>query len=556
MWVRLGMTRGFGASLQKVIAKSTKNRLASFGSGALVTMLVQSSMATILIVSSFASQGLLAGAAGLAAILGADVGTTIVAQVLTFDLGWVAPVLIIFGFIFYKRQRSSRMKNIGRILCGLAMMLFALAWIRESAEPLKYSETLPLILRPLENDAILAVIVSGLLTWIMHSSLAFVLLLVSMVSSGIISLDLGIIMVLGANLGGAIVPLIAAINDVPAAKRLPVGNFIMRITGVLLILPLAEIIQPYLHHIGADPGRQIVNFHTVFNIALALVFLPLLSYVIKLCRKIIPDRVDPDAPGQPKYLDAKALDNPSIALSSAVRETLRMADVLEQMLGDTLTAFKNNDDSMVAIIKEKDDQIDKLYSAIKNYMARLTEEFMDSKEAQRYLQILTFATNIEHSGDIIENNLMSMALKKSRNQQHFSGEGLQEIEEIHEMAMENLRMAQSVFVSEDKELARKLIKKKDSIRQAEALASSAHIERLREGIPESCATSSLHMDIIRDIRRINTYICYVAYSLLESGEEKKTGPVKENRNTGHDEDAAGDLKPEPENQTGKEVTHA
>ncbi len=517
--LRLGMTRGFGTSLRQAIAKNTRNRMKAFASGAFVTMLVQSSTATILIVTSFAAQGLITTPAALSVILGADVGTTIVAQVLSFDLSWVAPLLIIIGFAFYKRERSSRLKNIGRIISGLALMLFALGLIREAAEPLKESATLPLILQPLENDAILAIVVAALITWVMHSSLAFVLMLVSLVNSAVLPAELGLIMVLGANIGGTFAPLVATLRDQPAAKRIPVGNLLMRLSGAALFIPLIDFIHPLMEFIGGDAGRQVVNFHMIFNIALALVFLPLAKPVADLCRKIIPDKANQTDQGQPKYLDKNAMDTPSIALASAVRETLRMADLIEKMLRDSIKAFKTNDSNVVKGITKQDDIVDNLYTAIKNYLARLNEEFMDAEEAHRYIQIFTFATNIEHAGDIIDKNLMASAQKKIRKQQSFSEEGLKEIEKIHGMVMESVRLAQSVFVSEDKGLAQRLLKQKDYLRNAEAKASAAHIERLREEIPETFATSSLHMDIIRDLRRINTHMCTVAYPVIEPSTE-------------------------------------
>lgn len=513
------MTRGFGASLRVVIGKGTKNRFSSFVAGIGVTALLQSATATILIVATFAGQGMVTTAAALAVILGADVGTTLVAQVLTFDLSWLAPLLMVVGYVFFKREKSSKLKNIGRILIGLALMLFALGWIRASALPLKESETLPLILQPLQNDVILALMVSAAITWVVHSSLAFVLLVTSLVGSGVLPLPLGLVMVLGANLGGTIPPIIATMKDSPPAFRIAIGNLFMRLVGVAVAAPLVAHVQPWIADLNPDPARQIVNFHMVFNVGLALLFLPLVGVVARVCVKAAPDKQDPDDPAQPKYLDHKAYDSPAIALASAKRETLRMADLVERMLADSLRTFKTNDENVIRQVREQDDVIDKLYLAIKSYMARVTEEFMDKDEAAQYIQILTFATNLEHSGDVIDKNLMPLALKKIRNQHSFSGQGFREIERIHGLVLDSVRLAQSVFMSGDVDLARRLIEEKEKIRQAEIAASVAHIERLREGIPETFATSSLHMDIIRDLRRINTYMCTVAYPLLESAGE-------------------------------------
>lgn len=522
--LRLGVTRGFGAGLHRFLARSTGNRVMAFLSGLGVTAILQSSTATVLIVTSFAGQGLIAAHSALAVILGADVGTTLVAQALSLDLRWLAPVLMIVGYILFTVERSGLVKNLGRIFVGLALMMFALGWIRMSAQPLKDSDVLPLLFRSLEYDDIFAMLVAAVLTWLAHSSLALVLLLVSLADSHVIPLDLALVMVLGANAGGTIAPLAATLRDTPQALRIPLGNLAIRLIGVGLAVPFAPMAQEALSALSDDPGRTIVNFHMAFNLALAALFLPLTGIVARLCRRLIADRPDADDPARPKYLDKAALDTPAIALSNAGREALRMAEMLQGMLEDSIVALRDNDERMVSRIRERDDVIDRIYGALKIYMARLTQEFMDEKEGRRYVQILTFATNIEHSGDVIDKNLMPMALKKIRNRQSFSAEGTKEIENIHALVLDSVRLAQTIFVSGDFALARKLIAEKETIRLAEIKASTAHIERLREGVPESIATSSLHLDIIRDLRRINTYMCPVAYGILE-----EKGMLRESR---------------------------
>lgn len=524
--VRLGVTRGFGANLKKALSASTKNRVLAFITGAGVTALLQSSTATTLLIASFAGQAMISTTAALALVLGADVGTTIVAQLLTFDLRWLYPVLLTGGVVLFSFDKVSKAKNIGRIMIGLGLILLSLAWIRESAAPLQHSEALPVILRAIGGDELMALLIAILLTWMAHSSLAIVLLLMSLTMSGVLPVEMGLVMVLGANLGGTIAPLLSTLRDAPAAVRIPVGNMFMRVTGVLCVLPFIGHVEPLLDYISENEARHLVNFHMAFNLALALVFLPLVGVVSALCRKLFPDRTDAADPAQPRYLNEKEMDTPAIALSSAARETLRMAEYVQEMLEDTLKAFRTNDEAIVNRIRNKDDVIDKLYHALKLYMARLTQEYMDKDDAERYVQILTFATNLEHSGDIIDKNLMPLALKKIRNQGSFSTQGFREIENIHNLVMDSVKLAQTVFISSDIDLARKMIAEKETIRQAEVTASVSHIERLRERVPETIATSSLHLDIIRDYRRINSYVCTVAYPILEQADQLRSSRLK------------------------------
>lgn len=535
--LRLGVTRGFGAELRRFLAVCANNRIKAFLAGLGMTTLLQSSMATTLIVTAFAGQGLVNASTGLAIILGADVGTTLVAQLFSLNMSAMTPLFMVAGYILYSIEHSGRIKNVGRVCIGLALMLLALAMIKTASMPLKESETLPLILAPLNGDPFFAVLLAALFTWIAHSSLAIVLLVMSLVASGVLPLTLGLYMVLGANIGGTIAPLLSTLRDNPDAMRIPLGNMLIRITGVLACIPFLQYTLPYLEMWDPDHAKQVVDFHTAFNIILAIAFLPFTGVLNRLLKAALPNRPQAADPGRARYLNDKDLDMPSVALASAARETLRMGDIIQQMLEDTLKVFKTNDEKLLERVRDEDDTVDKIYGSIKNYMARLSQEFMDPKEATRYVQILTFSTNIEHVGDVIDKNLMPLALKKIKNQQQFSSAGFKEIEHMHRLVIESIQLAQSVFISGDIDSARRLVEGKETIRKTEIEGMATHIDRLRGGVPETIATSSLHLDIIRDYRRINTYMCTVAFPLLEqSGEihETRLRPRKKKEDVIHE----------------------
>ena len=520
--LRLGVTYGFGASLRRVLAASTSNRLKSFLSGMGITALLQSSTATVLIVSGFTAQGMVKSSAGLGMVLGADVGTTLVAQFFSLNLEFLIPVIMILGYVLFHFKGSGKLKNIGRIFVGAALMLFALGWIREVTEPLKQSALLPEILGVLEKDPFFTVLIAAVLTWLMHSSLATVLLVMSFVATGVLPLGVALYMVLGANLGGTIPPILATLKDHPDSLRVPVGNLLIRLIGVCLAFFFVTDFVPYISMIDPDTTRMVVNFHTAFNLVLALAFLPFTGVISRICTMLIPDRIEKDDLGKARYLGQSDFETPSVALAAAARETLRMADEVQEMLHDTITVFKTNDMALLEHVREKDDILDRLYEQIKTYMARLSQEFLDPKEAQRYVQIFTFATNLEHAGDVIDKNLMPLALKKIKRQISFSDAGMKEIEGIHKMVMESLQLAQAVFVSGDKEMAKVIIADKQTMKDAEINAMATHIERLSDGVPETIATSTLHIDIIRDYRRINSYTSTVAYSILEGKNSTRT----------------------------------
>jgi phosphate:Na+ symporter len=489
--------------------------------------LLQSSTATALIISTFCGRGLLTVSAGIAVMLGADVGTTLVAQVLAFDFSWLAPLFIITGFVLFTiYERAGPIGHIGKALLGLGLMLFALIWIKESAKPLQESVLLPEILQSLANDPVLAVILAAIMTWMAHSSLAIVLLILSFVVTGVIPVEVSLYMVLGANLGGTIAPIVATLKDKAAAARVPVGNMIIKLIGVIILFQFIDEVNVLLTTLSPDPSRMVVNFHTAFNVGLAIIFLPFTSVIAGICNQVLPDKKDDNNPESPKYLDNKELDTPTIALASASREALRMADILEEMLESTIKAFQENDMALVKRIKKEDNTLDALHKEIKLYMAKVSQEAMDHNEGLLSIQILSFATNIEHAGDIIDKGLMVMADKKIKNQNEFSEEGMKEIENIHYLVLESVRLAQSVFVSGDAKLARQIIEGKERLREAEQNAVANHFERLRDSVKDTIATSSLHIDIIRDYIRVNTHMCTVAYPILEETGQLRTTRLK------------------------------
>ena len=491
-----------------------------FFAGIGVSALLQSSMATTMIIASFAGQGMIGTTAALAVVLGADVGTTLIAQVMTFDMSWLAPILGVAGYFFYSRNnQTGSTHQFGRILIGLGLMMLALFLIREASIPLKESKTLPLILQPLSQDPVLAVAVGVILTWIAHSSLAIVLLLVSLAHSGAIPVDLCLLMVLGANIGTVIAPLVSALKDVPAAARIPSGNLIMRLISVLIALPFMPDIFEYLKTMTDDPKRLIVNFHMAFNIFTAFLFLPFLGFITQLVGKAVPDKEEKEDESKPKYLDEKVLETPTVALTNAAREALRIADMTDVMLQTAWDSFQKNDQALVDKAKLIDTTIDRLYKALKAYVVRINQGMLTPEESKRHFQILTFATNLEHIGDIIDRNLVPLAQKKIRGQTRFSSQGLVELNNLFRLVLDSVRLTQTVFISGDTRLARQLVEDKAVIKQAEMQASMNHLSRLQQGIPETIATSDLHMDIIRDLRRINSLMASIAYPILEDAGE-------------------------------------
>lgn len=520
--VRLGVTRGFGVSLRKVLEQGTRNRFFSLLSGLVVTMFLQSSTATTMLISGFVGRGLITVVAGLAVILGADIGTTLVAQLLVFDISWLAPLLIAAGYFLHSStSNTGRRKQFGRMFLGLGMMLMALSWIKMSALPLKESGELPLLLHALENDPLMGLFVAILLTWIVHSSLAVVLLVASFFGAGLIPLDLAALLVLGANIGNVIAPMMAARGDHADAQRIPVGNLVMRIIGVALVFPfLPSLIELLISYVGEDE-RMIIHFHTAFNVGLAVVFLPFIGFVAPITASLVPEVPKSKDKSAPLYLNEKDVEAPSLALIGASRETLRLADMTENMVKTCMKALVNNDTRALNRVKKMDDQIDILYKKIKHYMARMAQTAMTEEEGDRHFQTLTFATNLEHIGDIVDKNLIPVVQRKIKDQKQFSRAGFKEISALFDMVLSSVKLAQSVYISNDLVLARQMIEDKGLIKRAETKTNKAHMRRITDQVPEALDTSSIHMDLTRDLRRINSLITSVAYPIVDRESERE-----------------------------------
>ncbi len=524
--VRTGLTRAFGATLRRAIAACSRNRFTAFVGGLAITGLLQSSTATSLLVSSFAGRGLIPLSIAFAIMLGADVGTTIAAQVLSFDLGWVSPLLIGAGVITFLSSDSDKPHHLGRVAIGLGLMLLSLKLLALATLPLRTAPAFMALLQGLQDEYVIAVVVGTVATWFVHSSLSTVLLVMSFTGSGLIEPKLALALVIGANIGGALAPYMAQSGSDAAARRVPLANLLTRAIMGVVLLPFLGPAVEWLSLIDNSLTRMPVNFHTFFNTAAAIVFLPLVDVIAWMCRRLLPDRPVPDDPSKPRHLDANVLDSPAEALGCALRETLNLGDRVADMLRETITVFDRNDPKAVKAIEAADDSVDRLYEAIKLYLIQTSRNELGEEDGKRYVEILTFTTNLEHVGDIIDKNLMELAAKKIRNRYAFSPEGMAELRAIHTQVLENLRLALNVFTTRDITLARRLVAEKTAMREAEARAADSHYARLREGRPESIETSSIHMDVIRDLKRINGHLTTVAYPILEAAGELAVSRLK------------------------------
>ena len=514
--VRTGLLRVYGANLRRVLARSVRNRFAAMLAGLGVTGLLQSSTATALIVSSFVGQGLITTAAALAIMLGADVGTSVMVQVFSLDLSWLSPLAILFGVVLFLSRQNTTAGQLGRVSIGFGLIILALQLILDITRPLTASAGVQVLFATVSGDALLDMLLAALFTIVAYSSLAVVLLTATLAAAQIIPLEVALALVLGANLGSGLLAVLTTLGAAPEARRIPLGNLLFRLTGCALVLPFIEHVGPLLGAVDPNPLRLTVNFHLLFNIALAVLGLFAVGPVAQLSERLLPSRPKQDDPARPRHLDGVALDTPALAISCAAREAMRIADVFETMLVGVMDVVRRKDRDLSRRLRAMDDTVDKLYTAVKLYLTQISREALDEAESRRWTDIISFTINMEQIGDSIERILRDLEDKLIKRGASFSEAGIAEIVELHSRLVANLRLAMSVFLNAELKGAQALIAQKVEFRARELAFAGSHLQRLAWNTPESIETSSLHLDLISEMKRINSHLCSVAYPILES----------------------------------------
>lgn len=513
--VKDGVTRAFGVKLRSVLATGTRNGFRSFISGIFATIALQSSTATALTIASFAERDLVKPRMAQIVLLGANVGTAITAWIFATGIEWLSPMLILTGVVL-KRGKTNAAKGGGGALIGIGLMLLSLHLLSLATEPMRSSQALRAFLAMLDSAWPVALIISAALAFVSSSSLAMVVLILSIASTGILSTELIIVMILGANLGGAIPPAVATLASAPSVRRITFGNLIVRTIGCLIVLPLASYGAALLEMLPFSDAMLPVDAHLLFNIALAIVAWPFAPILSRAMESLIPDAAKTD--DGPRFLDEDALSSPVVALSNAAREVLAIGDNIERMLIRAENAFKKNSREPLAEIPLLESKVDRLQQEVKLYLSKLGRRGLSEEDGRRSTVIIDYAINLEHIGDIIEKGIAEQIRKKITNGYRFSDEGYDELKTLFDMTIENLRVAQTILMTGDFELAKRLMQIKVDIRRLEKQSSDRHLGRLRDGLTESMQTSSLHLDMLRDLKRINAHIVSVAHPILnESG---------------------------------------
>lgn len=513
--VRTGVERAYGARLRTLLQRWLRNRLVALGSGILITLALQSSTATALLVTGFVVSETVVTSAALALLLGADIATTLVAAVLSLDLSWLAPLLLGGGFVLHSLATRDGARQAARVGLGLGMVLLALQLLRDHTGALTDSHVLPIVLRALSDEPLILVLVFALVTWLLYSSLAAVLFTVSLAAAGVIDERMALILVLGANLGAGLPAWSATAGQGNAAQRVPLGNLLFRAAGVAAVLPFVDPLSGHIESLGWSASMLTIAVHIAFNLLITVAFLPFLGPLAKLLDRYLPvDPQDDLEAGGSRLLEQDYGGDMDTALSVAARETIRLCDLVEYMYRDLIVALCENDRGLAKDIAARDDRVDRLHQEIKLFVTRATRDEMSEEQSRRAAQILTFVTDLEHIGDIIELGAGHARRKAVRGLQ-FSEAGMKDLKQLHASVLKTMHSAFDVFMSGDTEAAARLIKEKRSIGRMERTLERAHLNRLRDGFQESIETSAFHQDVLRDLKRVHSHLVAVAYAIVD-----------------------------------------
>jgi phosphate:Na+ symporter len=517
--VRTGIERSYGASFKRLLT-GQRNQLQGSLMGMGMAVILQSSAAVALLAAGFAAGGLLNFGMGLAIVLGGDLGSALIIQILSFNLDWLVPLLLAVGGGLFVKTESRKWRQMGRILMGIAFILISLRFLREAMDPIRDSAFLPAIAAYLERDFVTAFLVGAALAFVMHSSVAAILMCVTLVQIGAIPFVAGLSLVLGANFGSAFIPVWLTRGMDVAARRIPLANLFLR--GSLAIAILFFVQRLFSSGLAFRPegGQMLVYAHIGFNALLLVLALPFCNLLAGPMARLLPapgaaQKQGLDLSQKPvSVLDKADLEAPSQALTSLKRELLRMVGMVETMFRPVLSLYEKGDKEAVRALKAMDQEVNACLSGIRSYVAAIPRERFGKENTRTALDLAEYAIRLETAGDVVSERLAVLADQLHKMNARFSREGWGELVDMHEAILSNLKLASNVLVSDDLESARLLSLEKTELKRAEAQSRKKHLKRLQQGSSESFETSDIHLETLRALREFNSHIAAVAYPIL------------------------------------------
>lgn len=515
---REGLQVVAGERLRSIIFALSHNRVIALFSGAFVTMILQSSTAATVMMAGFTASALMTLTQAMALLLGADIGTTITVQLISFHLPAYALSIVSAGFAVSFVSKKKRNKYLGQVVLGFGLLFLGMKLMEDATVPLRATATFIQLIQYFSTRPLAGLVGAAFLTLILQGSAPTIGLLIAMSSSGGMTLSAAMPMVLGANIGTTITPIFMTANSATEARRVSMAHAIFKLVGVGALFPFLGYFNHFIDKLEPGfAGRGIANGHTIFNLLNAVLFLPFIG----LGSRIVSKHYTPSDVKEkfaPKYLDPRALESPALAFGNAQREFLRMADLVNESLKDVLRAIGKSDLDLIAEIEGRDDKVDILNREIRFYLAKVGQAAMTREQADRQVELIGLANDLENVGDLVSRDMLNLGRKKMSHGLSFSPQGWGEIQDFHSRVCENFDLALTAYATQDEELARKVIRNRSALLLVENQLKEKHIERLHSGTRESIETSGIHLDLLSELRQINAYIGNLADTVVQTRE--------------------------------------
>ena len=524
-----GMKKTAGNQMRNILAALTKNRVIALLVGAFVTMVIQSSSATTVMLVSFVQAGLMSFSQTLGVILGADIGTTVTAQLIAFKLTDYALLMISVGFGLRMCSKSENIKNIGEVILGFGILFFGMKLMSDTMKPLRDYPDFINLLKGLENP-MLGLLVGAAFTALIQSSSAFTGILIVLAQQNLITLEAGIPMIFGANLGTCITAALATIGTSREAKRVALAHIFFKLAGVALfffwIPQFADLIQFLAEKFQSGAARQIANAHTIFNVGLALLFLPCTSFFGDLILRILPDKKeDNNLKPATWHLDEDKITSPAIAIDLARTEISCMANLLGRMQRAIIVPFLSNEPrrdefyprlSLVEGIDMREQKVNFLQEKITYYLLKVSKQELSDEQSQEVFGMISIVKDMESLGDLIHRNMIPMIPKKQNLESDFSHEGKEELLIYHEKVCNQIHLLKEALAERSPEKAQEIMASEKKYLDLESQYRIRHLERLRHERRESLETHSVHLELMDLMKQIIVYSSNIAKTFIES----------------------------------------
>lgn len=529
-----GMKKAAGNRMRNILAALTKNRVIALIVGAFVTMIIQSSSATTVMLVSFVQAQLMSYAQALGVIMGANIGTTITAQLVAFKLTDYALGMITVGFIMTMFSKRETFKHFGEALLGFGILFFGMYLMSDAMKPLRDYQPFQDLMIGLENPWF-GLLIGALFTGLIQSSSAFTGIVITLAMNGLITLEAGIPLILGANVGTCITAGLASIGTIRDAKRVAIAHVLFNIGGVLIFIWFIPYLADFVRTLSSDTPRQIANAHTIFNITVGIVFLPFTTLLAKLVYKILPDKeIEKGVIPTTWHLDESQISHPAIAIGLVQSELSRMTKIVARMLRAIIHPFTTDDPgedeiylklSVLEGIDMREDKIDFLDEKVVNYLLQIGRQELSNQQMSEVYAMISIANDLESIGDVIHRDMLPLVEKRRQLDSDFSEEGKKELKAYHVKMSKQMSRLQDALSEMDPTMAKKILRKEEKYVILESDFRIRHVKRLRDEMEESLETHEVHVEFLDLLKQVSVHLANIAKTIMEiessEGENEK-----------------------------------